>query len=88
MRIYKNLLRVWIALASIAAFVLGWIGLAHAPKPVQAQSSTTATSTQLDPLPPMPSLSQVQQDNTVSTPLFSPGVQTSSPQHVFRGRGS
>jgi len=88
MKIYKNFLRIWITLASTAAFLIGWIGLAHSPKPVQAQSaSSTNTSTTLAPLPPMPSLSQVQQNNTVVSPFVS-SSQSSFSRPVFRSRGS
>ena len=38
MKITKTLLHVWIALASVAAFFLGWIGLAHSPKPIDRKS--------------------------------------------------
>ena len=44
MKIYKNILRFWIGFASLIAFGLGWIGLAHSPKPVQPQSSSTNTT--------------------------------------------
>lgn len=88
MKLYKNLLRIWIAIGSVAAFAVGWIGLAHAPKPIQSQSSTaaTTTSTQLDPLPAMPSLSQIQQQSVSPAPLFSSSQVSSQP--VFRSRGS
>jgi hypothetical protein len=93
MQLYKNLLRIWIAIASVIAFVLGWIGLAHSPKPIQNSSASTTTTTtttttaQLAPLPPMPSISQVQQDSFVPAPFVSsPQISNAAP--VFRGRGS
>jgi hypothetical protein len=91
MKIYKNILRVWIGFASLIAFGLGWIGLAHSPKPVQPQSSSTTTNTitttQLQPLPPMPSISQVQQSSFVPVAPSTSSVQSFS-RPVFRGRGS
>jgi hypothetical protein len=88
MKTYKTLLRIWITLASTAAFLIGWIGLAHSPKPVQAQSASSANSTTtLDPLPPMPSLDQVQQSNTVVSPFVS-SSHSSFSRPVFRSRGS
>ena len=89
MKTYKNILRLWIGFASIVAFGLGWIGLAHSPKPIQPQSSntTSTTTTQLQPLPPMPSLSDVQQSGfSVSIPSNS-NVQSFA-QPVFRSGGS
>jgi hypothetical protein len=91
MKIYKNILHIWIALASVLAFALGWIGLAHSPKPVQAKSSSTTTTTittQLQPLPPMPSLSQVQQNSVPQVQDFS-SVQTQTfSRPTFRSSGS
>jgi hypothetical protein len=88
MKIYKTLLHVWIAMASVAAFFLGWIGLAHSPKPLQPQSSaSTNTTVSLDPLLAMPSLSEIQQGSAaVST--FRASSQTFASRPVFRSRGS
>jgi len=91
MQIYKTLLHIWITLASIAAFLIGWVGLAHAPKPLQPQSAAstdTTTTTTLAPLPPMPSLSQVQQGNNTAFSPFVASSQSVSRRHVFRSSGS
>lgn len=58
MKIYKFGLRLWITVTSILTFILGWILLAHAPKPVQASSASTGSDTvapipTLQPLPPL-----------------------------------
>ena len=58
MKIYKYGLRLWITVTSILTFILGWILLAHAPKPVQASSASTESDAvaplpTLQPLPPL-----------------------------------
>lgn len=88
MKIYKTLLHVWIALASVAAFFLGWIGLAHSPKPLQPGSAaSTNTTVSLDPLPAMPTLGEVQQGSATVSSLRS-SSQTFASRPVFRSRGS
>jgi hypothetical protein len=88
MKVYKTLLHIWIATASVAAFFLGWIGLAHSPKPIQPQSAaSTNTTTSLDPLPAMPSLGQIQQ-GSASVSTFRASSQTFAARPVFRSRGS
>jgi hypothetical protein len=52
MKPFRKLLRVWIALASVASFLGGWAILAHSPKPVQSQPGT-AQQTVLPDLPPI-----------------------------------
>jgi len=86
MKITKTLLHVWIALASVAAFFLGWIGLAHSPKPIQPQTATNTTTT-LAPLPAMPSLSQIQERSVTASPFLASSRSASS-RPVFRSRGS
>lgn len=60
MKMMKVALRFWIALTSVASFLVGWAMLAHAPKPVQAKTlSAEAPSVVLTPLPtlaPLPSV--------------------------------
>ena len=51
MKILKSGMRFWILVSSVASFLLGWVMLAHAPKPVQ--SSATASSFTLAPLQPL-----------------------------------
>jgi hypothetical protein len=62
MKNYKSIIRIWIALCSLAGFFGGWAMLAHSPKPMQATAGREAAAAnqtvQLPPLPPMPSFSQ------------------------------
>ncbi len=39
MKIFRKILRYWIAIASVLSFLGGWVILAHSPKPVQPQSA-------------------------------------------------
>jgi len=56
MKFWKNIIRVWFTLASLASFLVGWSVLAHAPKPNQFNPAD------MQPLPklaPVPSLNDV-----------------------------
>ena len=52
MKIFRKLLRYWIAIASVLSFLGGWVILAHSPKPVQTQA-VTVQSPALPALPPI-----------------------------------
>jgi hypothetical protein len=45
MKIFRNALHYWIAIASVLSFLGGWAILAHSPKPIQA------ATVQVTPLP-------------------------------------
>jgi hypothetical protein len=51
MKFFRKILRYWIAFASIISFLVGWVILAHSPKPVQA--ATVQPSVTLPKLPPI-----------------------------------
>ena len=61
---FQTLLKAWITIASVAAFLFGWIVLGHSGKPVNANtvsttldtSSTTSSVSALPTLPPLPTL--------------------------------
>lgn len=52
MKLLKFGMRFWIALSSVASFLIGWAMLAHSPKPIQLVSDVSSIPT-LAPLPPM-----------------------------------
>ena len=58
MKIFKFGLRLWITITSILTFIVGWVMLAHAPKPSQSSSSSQAIATPLPTLEPLPGLFQ------------------------------
>ncbi len=51
MKLWKNLIRIWLTLASLVSFLVGWVVLAHAPKPNQFNPSSVPAAPQLDPVP-------------------------------------
>jgi hypothetical protein len=51
MKFWKNLIRIWFTLASLASFLVGWATLAHAPKPNQFNPSDVPALPRLDPVP-------------------------------------
>jgi hypothetical protein len=74
----KNFYRILISLGSVIGFALGWVFLAHAPKPVQAsnQSQTNLSSpTGQDPLPTLEPLNFSRQRRTTQV---NPGFQQRS----------
>ena len=88
MKIFKNILRWWLSLASIFGFLGGWIMLAHAPKPVSASQSVANNSAiklpALEPLPPLGSVN----DSNAETQFFAPQDQQRSQMPIFVTGGS
>jgi hypothetical protein len=56
MKIWKSLIRVWLTLISLISFLVGWVVLAHAPKPNQFNPASVPAAPKLAPVP---SLAQV-----------------------------
>lgn len=58
MKYYKWILRLWVTLISAIGFAVGWVFLAHSPKPqpVLAADTTSATTAQLQPVPSLDQL--------------------------------
>ena len=55
MKLFRFGLNAWMTLVSLASFLLGWVVLAHAPKPVQpTQASVTFSAQILPELSPVP----------------------------------
>ena len=61
MKIYKKAIRVWITLVSLVSFGVGWIVLAHSPKPNQFKASDVQAVPALPPIPSIDQLSSGQQ---------------------------
>ncbi len=51
MKIWKNIIRVWFTLVSLASFLVGWVVLAHAPKPNQFDPTDLPDLPKLEPVP-------------------------------------
>jgi hypothetical protein len=62
MKLLKFGLRFWITVTSIFSFVAGWIMLAHAPKPNQANALVSSV-TPLQTLEPLRPLSELESDD-------------------------
>lgn len=90
MKIFRKVLRYWIAIASVLSFLGGWVILAHSPKPVQPQPSS-AQSVALPNLPPIQAYGSNVNNNGLN--FFSNNNTQSSPQPstsvpMLRTRGS
>ncbi len=48
MKLFRFALNIWITGISVLSFLIGWVALAHSPKPVQ---HTQATVNNMAPLP-------------------------------------
>jgi len=85
-KLTKKILHLLVSLASVGAFAIGWIFIAHSPKPAplvksQVQNSNSALPT----LEPIPSLNDYLKNSAPSVQVFqSPSV--SFPR--LRTRGS
>jgi hypothetical protein len=53
MKIFRKILRFWIGIASVLSFLGGWVILAHSPKPVLLQSTSSVQPIALPSLPPI-----------------------------------
>lgn len=93
----KIALRFWIALTSVLSFFVGWAMLAHSPKPVQAKTLSTSSSTVVvKPLPtlaPLPSFdpSGNPSGNSFQMPQLNiqqPPAQVFSQAPIFSSGGS
>jgi hypothetical protein len=85
MKLWKTLIRIWLTLASLISFLVGWVVLAHAPKPNQFNASSVPAAPKLDPVP---SLDQVVNSSGGQTQNFIQvrPVQRSAP--ILRSGGS
>ncbi len=63
MKVWKLGLRVWIAIASVFSFLLGWILFAHSAKPVSILGQTVQ---------PQPALASPLQPVPTTPPLYDP----------------
>jgi hypothetical protein len=94
MRLFKFGLHLWIMITSVLSFLMGWIMLAHAPKPTQNNSSSSAFVAPLPTLAPLPSLGVGDDPNNGNFFQSSPfSVQSSNnfgqaPMPAFRTGGS
>lgn len=86
---FKWFIRLWLGVASLAAFISGWLFLGHSGKPVDAAGAgANAAQPQIAPLPtlaPLPSI------NSRSGSAMQPFTQLPVQQFarpVFRSRGS
>jgi hypothetical protein len=93
MKIFRKLLRYWIAIASVLSFLSGWVILAHSPKPVQPQPVTIQPAA-LPNLPPIQAYGGTTTNNGVTffsnpAPANPPAnPQPSAGMPLLRTRGS
>jgi hypothetical protein len=84
MKIFKFALNMWITVASLLSFLLGWVVLAHAPKPVQSTAASVAAMSApaiptLEPLQPL----QSGLDNSTSAQGFQFQAASQPPVNSF-----
>jgi hypothetical protein len=100
---FQTLLKIWITVASVAAFLFGWIVLGHSGKPAASSASIdtsttgstdTTTSSQLSALPTLPPLPTLSPNNSANSSTLKalPQTQSQAPSTSFlprmRTRGS
>ena len=89
MKLFRFALHSWITLASLLSFLLGWVALAHAPKPLQPQQASSFTSQSVPTLAPLQDL-QFGNDGTNNAFQNFQSFQapSSAPAPIFRTGGS
>jgi hypothetical protein len=80
MKLWKNAIRIWFTLASLASFLVGWSVLAHAPKPNQFNASDVPAMPRLDPVPSLEQVMSFQQSQSF--------IQRNQRVQVLRSGGS
>lgn len=50
-KFWKSLIRIWFTLTSLTSFLVGWVALAHSPKPNQFNPANIPSMPRLDPVP-------------------------------------
>ncbi len=83
MKILKLSLRLWISIASLFSFMVGWIMLAHSPKPSQPSASPQSVVTPLPTLEPLQPLNSDDNSGGIQNQQFFFDNQA---QPVFRSR--
>ncbi len=96
MKLFRFGLTIWITIVSLLSFLIGWVALAHAPKPVSHNSPqvTISSGAPLPTLTPLQNLQLGGTDNSNSqnfnfqqAPSSNFGF-NSAPQPIFRTGGS
>ena len=88
MKLLKFGLNFWITITSVLSFLTGWILLAHAPKPVQNNSSSLANVAPFPTLQPLAPLSDLNSDQNVAQPQQSIPFLNFQPPQRSSGFGS
>ncbi len=91
MKLFRFALNIWITIASVVSFLIGWAVLAHSPKPVQP-STSQSPAVNVTPLPTLTPLQNFQFGGDNNQPNFQvqapPPVQNIMPQPLFQTGGS
>jgi hypothetical protein len=93
MKLFRFALNIWITIASVLSFLLGWVALAHSPKPVQ-HTQVQFVSPAPVALPTLTPLQDLQSSGNTSNSFQTFQVQppssffNSAPAPVFRSSGS
>lgn len=91
MNLLKIGIRFWLTLTSVLSFAMGWVMLAHAPKPNPLGSASTNMISPLPTLKPLNSLSDFDsdEDGSQSQPFFNAQPRINSQfRPAFRTGGS
>ncbi len=90
MKLFRFALHTWITMASVLSFLLGWVALAHAPKPVQHTQASVPSSQSVPTLAPLQNLrvGDDQGSNNASQTFQTFQAPSNMPAPVFRTGGS
>jgi len=77
---FRWALRVWIAIASLVAFLVGWIFLGHSGKPVSAGLESANQAAEVVTLPTLAPLPDLGEENQIRPLLQQPSFQFRRPR--------
>ncbi len=97
MKLFRFALNIWITIASVGSFLVGWVALAHSPKPVSHASQPQVTYSNSAALPTLTPLQLSGNGGNFQNFQVAPstsfnnnngGFFNSAPQPIFRTGGS
>ncbi len=89
MKLFRFALNIWITIVSVLSFLIGWVALAHSPKPVQHTQATLSSVAPLPTLTPLQNLPFGSNGGNNFQTFQSPSNNfNSAPAPIFRTGGS
>lgn len=82
MKLFRFALNIWITIVSVGSFLVGWVALAHSPKPVQPQHARVSVVSPVVALPTLTPLQGLQGGGSIGSSYQNFQVQIPSTNYV------